>query len=179
MPEATRPREMTLPATTLITLRRALRGEADALTAVHALQAAGSETGEAVAPAFLSFLGADPEEVTTGEFWSRFREFWSSRGWGGFLHRTPHPAIGLLVSSDWVEAGDEARESQPSCAFTSGLLATLLSRVAAGPVAVLEIRCRSRGDEECAFAFGSETAIHELYGTLLEGAEFDDALASL
>lgn len=172
-------REMALPKTVLVTLRHSLRGEAGPLPTVHALHAAGYEAGEAMASPLLASLNDAPEEVTRDEFWSRFRDFWSRRGWGELEHRAPHPGVGLLVSSDWAEAGDDARESQPSCAFTSGLLASILGRVADGPIAVLEIRCRSRGDEDCAFAFGSETTVHDLYGALLEGAGFDDALASL
>ena len=51
--------------------------------------------------------------------------------------------------------------------------------MAGGPVAVLEVTCRTRGDDACAFAFGSEGAVHELYGKLLEGADLDGALDAL
>lgn len=179
MVEASSPREMALPETALITLRRSLRGEAGPLATVRALHAAGYETGEALAGSFLSFLGDDLEDMPRDRFWRRFRDFWRRRGWGRLEHRDLHPALGLLVSGDWVEAGDETRESQPSCAFTSGVLASLLGRVAGGPIAVLEIQCRARGDDRCAFAFGSETVVHDVYGALLDGADLQDALSSL
>jgi len=44
---------------------------------------------------------------------------------------------------------------------------------------VLEIRCRSRGDDECAFAFGGEDAVHHVYGALLDGTDFSRATAAL
>jgi hypothetical protein len=46
-------------------------------------------------------------------------------------------------------------------------------------VAVLEVACRSRGSDACQFVFGSEAAIHELYGRLMEDADLEAALASL
>jgi hypothetical protein len=46
-------------------------------------------------------------------------------------------------------------------------------------VAVLEVDCRARGADRCCFAFGSEVAIHDLYGHLLDGSDLDDALAAL
>ena len=54
-----------------------------------------------------------------------------------------------------------------------------LSGAAGGPVAVLEVTCRTRGDDGCTFAFGSAATIHDLYGLLLEGQDLDSALASL
>jgi hypothetical protein len=51
--------------------------------------------------------------------------------------------------------------------------------VAGSPVAVLEVSCRTRGDDRCSFLFGSEQAIHDVYGLLLEGDSLDDALATL
>jgi hypothetical protein len=53
----------------------------------------------------------------------------------------------------------------------------LLSQIAGGPVAVLEVSCRTRGDDACRFGFGSERAITDLHGLLLDGADLDSALA--
>ena len=50
-------------------------------------------------------------------------------------------------------------ESQPSCAFTTGVLSNFLTLAAGGPVAVLEVTCSSRGDDMCGFAFGSGNTI--------------------
>lgn len=173
------PREMALPRTALVTLRRSLRSEVGPLGAVHALHAAGFETGRALSTDLLSVLGGELGKVDVPDFWERFREFWVTRGWGRLDHHDPHPAVGLLTSVDWAESDEEGREAQPSCSFTAGLLAGVLGAIAGGPVAVLEVRCRSRGDSECAFAFGGEAAVHDLYGALLEGADFAGAVATL
>jgi predicted hydrocarbon binding protein len=170
--------EFVLPAATLTILRRALRKEAGALKATHALHAAGYAAGEGVAEDFAAFAGATrPETLADADFWSLLNDFFVRRGWGGIRHERVHPGMAILTSSNWVEADDEGRETQPGCAFSSGVLASLFSRLAGGPVAVLEVACRSRGDEACRFLFGAEEAVHEVYGHLLEGASLETALA--
>ena len=46
-------------------------------------------------------------------------------------------------------------------------------------MAVLEVECRGRGGPSCSFAFGSESAVHELYGHLVDGGNLDGALSAL
>lgn len=170
-------REVALPATALAALRRALREEAGPLATVHAMHAAGYDAG---GPLFETFAGAsDVARRDESAFWRGLSDFLDRRGWGTLEHSAPHPGIGLLSSTDWAEVGSDASERQPACAFGAGLLSSLLSRAADGPVAVLEVACRSRGEGRCAFAFGSETTVHELYGLMLEGRDLDDALAEL
>lgn len=174
-----RVREMALPANALISLRQSLRTEAGPLPAIHALHGAGYQAGDYMARAFFRELPEPPDQLPASAFWDSFRTFWSRRGWGSLTHDDAHPSLGLLRSDDWAEAGDEAAETQPSCTFTTGMLASLLGRVAEGPIAVLEVECRARGDDECVFAFGSETRVHDLYGELLEGADLRGALDAL
>ena len=85
----------------------------------------------------------------------------------------------MLSSHDWAEATPDGDEDQPSCAFSSGMLSALLSRTAGAPVAVLQVGCRSRGDDTCSFAFGSESAVDELYRLLAEDRDVETALAEL
>lgn len=172
-------REMAVPARALVTLRRSLRSEVGPLGTVHVLHEAGFDAGEALADVFLASLGGSPDEVPEETFWSHLSDFLSRRGWGSVAHRSPHPAVGLLASRDWAEAGWDREETQPCCAFSSGMFAGVLGRAAQGPIAVLELSCRARGEEACVFVYGSETAIHELYGQLLDGADLESALEEL
>lgn len=170
-------REVAVPAIIFTTLRRELAKEAGDLPTIHALHAAGYAAGVDMGAAFVTSLGAEATEIGQGRFWSRLSEFLSRRGWGTVAHEDRHRAVGLLTSPDWVEASDA--DGREGCSFTTGLLSGLLTRAAGGPVAVLEVSCRCRGDDHCAFAFGSEEAIHDLYGELLDGADLSGALASL
>lgn len=170
--------EVVLPVTVFAALRRELEKEVGTLPTVHALHHAGYATGVEAASTFGA--GTDSvAELHAAEFWDRLRAFFTRRGWGTLEHEAPHPGIGLLTSSDWVEGGDREPDPESSCSFGTGFLSGLLSELAGDPVAVLEVTCRSRGDDACSFAFGSEQAIHELYGRLLEGTDLPRALAAL
>lgn len=169
-------REVAFPARALLHMRRALREETDPLAAIHALHAAGYGCGEDVFEHFSR--GAAVSEVDDQSFWSGISSYFQARGWGRLTHTAPHPGIGLLESPDWAEA-EGGEESQPACAFTAGLLSNFLSQAAGGGVAVLETACRARGDDVCRFAFGSEDAIHTLYGHLLDGRTLSEALELL
>jgi len=171
-------REVALPVSALSTLRGALRGEAGPLATIHALHSAGFASGESVFDAFARTLRQPPQETPEGAFWSSLGRFLTRRGWGSLSHSAAHSGVGLLTSPDWAEA--EARgESQPVCAFSTGLLSRLLTRAADAPVAVLEVTCRAKGDPVCTFAFGSVATIHDLYGLLLDGKGLEGALAEL
>jgi len=91
----------------------------------------------------------------------------------------PHRAVGVLSSTDWAEAAQAEGGPEASCHFSTGFLSGILSELAGGPVAVLEVGCRMRGESSCRFAFGSEGAIHELYGKLLENPDLAGALEAL
>ena len=171
------PREIAVPISIFTSLRSALEKEAGALPTIHALHHAGYEAGAAAAA---SFAGAD--DVTGMEqsaFWAKFTDFFSRRGWGTLDRSGEHRAIALLSSPDWAEASLDAGDSDSTCCFSAGFLSGLLSELAGGPVAVLEVDCRARGNERCCFAFGSEVAVHDLYGHLLDGSNLDGALAAL
>lgn len=171
-------RDVAVPRSTFAHLRRELEQEVGALPAIHALQAAGFAVGTAATVGFAegtTEVGSLPEDV----FWTRVTAFFVRRGWGTLVHRSGGRGIGVLTSQDWAEAREEERSDQASCSFSTGFLGGLLTELAGGPIAVLEVSCRGRGDDACRFAFGSEGAIHELYGRLLEGAGLDEALADL
>lgn len=174
-----RSRDLALPAAALTHLRRALRSEAGPLQATHALHDAGFATGDALYDEFAKMAGDDPSELDEVRFWQALSRFFDGRGWGRVEHERLHPGLGLVRARSWAECDPEGDEAQPGCAFTSGLLAHILGRVAQGPVAVLEVGCRSSGSDHCEFLFGSEGAVHEVYGKLLDGRSLDAVLQTL
>ncbi len=174
---ATTPREIAVPISVFGSLRNELEKEAGALPTIHALHHAGYEAGAAAAASFA--VGGDVTNMEQSAFWARLSEFFSRRGWGTLHQSAEHAGIALLSSPDWAEASPDAGDSEASCCFSTGFLSGLLSELAGGPLAVLEVDCRARGDEQCRFAFGSEVAIHDLYGYLLDGTDLEGALAAL
>jgi predicted hydrocarbon binding protein len=170
--------EVVVPVSVLASVRQELEGEAGTLQVVHALHRAGYQAGLTTASTLHREAGGDAFAMSQDEFWSTLQRFFSKRGWGTLSHKPAHDAVGVLTSPNWAEAISGA-DPDGSCCFSTGLLSGLLSQLAGGPVAVLEIECRTRGDASCDFAFGSEAAIHELYGHLLEGTTLEGALAAL
>jgi predicted hydrocarbon binding protein len=169
-------REVAIPASAFAALARALRAQGGPLAAIHGLHAAGYGAGEALYEGLLQ--GQQRQELAEPEFWKSLSRFLAKRGWGTLVHKTPHPGVGFLVSRDWAES-EGLDGTQPSCGFSVGLLARILTQVAGAPVAVLEVGCRGAGQDACTFAFGSEATIHELYGLLLDGKSVDQALSEL
>lgn len=167
-------REIALPAAGLTILREALRDEAGPVATVNALHAAGFRSGEGI----WGDLGADLGAMSGSDFWRGVGDWFSRRGWGSLEFEAIHEAVGRLSSSDWAEA-ENGEERQPCCAFTAGLLSSLLTHAADGEIAVVETACRSRGDSECHWVFGSEATVHALYASLLEGRSFEDALGEI
>lgn len=171
-------REIAVPVSIFASLRHAMAEEVGELPAIHALHNAGFAAGVAAAEAFRSGSGEDLLQLPDGDFWARVTGFFTRRGWGTLTHQPMHQAVGTLASADWSESVD-AEGSDASCSFSTGFLSGFLSTLAGGDVAVLEVGCRGRGDDLCTFAFGNASAIHELYGKLLEGTDLPGALAAL
>jgi hypothetical protein len=174
------PREIAVPVSVFGSLRAELEKEAGTLPTVHALHHAGYSAGVAAAASLAGNGEGDSRSLGQDTFWSKLSDFFGKRGWGTLSHERPHKAIGILSSPDWAEATDAEGGPEASCHFSTGFLSGILSELAGGPVAVLEVGCRMRGESACRFAFGSEGAIHELYGRLLDDdADLDGALAAL
>jgi hypothetical protein len=174
---ATTPREIAVPISIFGSLRNELKKEAGALPTIHAFHHAGYEAGATAAASFA--VSGDVTNMGQSAFWARLSEFFSRRGWGTLHQGGEHAGIALLSSPDWAEASPHEGNPEASCCFSTGFLSGLLSELAGGPVAVLEVDCRARGDEQCCFAFGSEVSIYDLYGHLLDGTDPAGALAAL
>ncbi|MEX0935994.1 MAG: V4R domain-containing protein [Gemmatimonadota bacterium] len=171
--------ELRVPVALLHNLRRILREQSGELAAIHLLHDIGFATGESVHEQFLNSLDANPTTLTPDAFWDALDQFSSQRGWGRIRHERGHPGLGIIRSSDWIESDPQSEAQRPSCAFSAGVLAHLLGRVAQGSIAVLEVGCRSRGDDECAFLFGAEEAVHRAYGLMQDGERLGRALSCL
>lgn len=172
-------REIVVPVSVFGALRAELEKEAGPVATVHALHSAGYAAGVAAAASLAKADEIDPRELGVGAFWSRLSDFLARRGWGTLRHEPVHAAVGVLASADWAEATETERVSEASCYFSTGFLSGMLSELAGSPVAVLEVGCLMRGGDACRFAFGSEGAIHELYGRLVDQGDLGSALEAL
>ena len=178
-----RPAELALPVKSLAAMRVSLTKEVGPDVAARALRAAGYASGDAFFLALTQAFGeggGSPQFGGLGlaTFWRRISQLFSTRGWGTFAHESVHPGIGALDSVNWVEALPESA-LRPSCFYTTGLLANLLGQTSGEEVAVLEVECRSRGDQRCRFLFGAPQTLKALYGRVRLGEPVDESITAL
>ena len=173
-------RNVTVPASTLAHLVQAIDEESGSGTATAVLQRAGFESGSAFFRELEHDAGEELAALPEARFWELLAAFFDVRGWGRITQVRVHPALGMLHSSDWGES-DGATDASASrgCAFSSGFFAHIFGRVAGGAIGVLEVGCRSRGDAECTFVLGPESAVDQLHGMMVDGLDIESALSGL
>src|SRR5882724_781656 len=171
---------VTLAPRVLQQLRASLERDTGLQAATY-LQEAGFAGGEALHTAFAAWL-ADaygierPGELDAQYLGEALWRFFAELGWGT-LSVTPLGDSTLAIDSpDWAEAVGDAKGEYPSCHLTCGLLADFLGRISEGPVAVMEVECRSRGDARCRFLAGAPETLGTLYERMAQGSSYDEAL---
>ena len=172
--------ELALPVASLAAIRDSLVSSVGPEAAALALRQAGHAAGDALHRILTG--GRDTESVAAlpaDRFWEQLSRLFSSRGWGQLMYSQVHSGVGSLEAANWAEARADADTGQPSCHFTTGVLANLLGQIANAEVAVLETECRSRGDQRCRFLFGGADAVFAVYERIAAGDEPDAALARL
>ena len=87
--------------------------------------------------------------------------------------------VGAVVASDWAESDPTESRGAPGCHISTGLLAELLTRAVGQPVAVMEVDCRSQGNDACRFVFGSPVTLLHVHKELAQTGNLEDALSAL
>jgi len=174
---------MRISAATLPALHRALSEGREPPEAARLARQFGFESGEAFHEAFRDWnadqSGEPIEELTPDAFWETIATFFSSVGWGELTFERLHPGIAQLHSPDWAESQPGSGARHPSCHVTTGVLAYILSQVGGTDLAVLEVQCRSAGDDLCRFLIGGQEALQSVYEELHNGASLDEAIDRL
>ncbi len=143
------------------------------------LQEAGFAAGEDTYQAFAEWLedarGVRPEDLDA-EFLSEVTSaFFEQHGWGSINVNPLAAGILSIDSTDWKEADPDAGAQYPSCHLSSGMLADFFGRLAGETVAVMEVECRSRGDDMCRFLVGSPEMLAAVYEKMSEGLSYLEA----
>ena len=142
--------------------------------AIAILQEAGYAAGEGLYRAFAA--ANSPSDLDADLFAETLSEFFTSGGWGGLTMNPVGTEALALDSSDWVEA-EPGTSQTPMCFFSAGMLADFLGRVSDEPVSVMEVECRSRGDERCRFLSATPDVLQRVYEAMTEGRTYEDALS--
>jgi predicted hydrocarbon binding protein len=101
--------------------------------------------------------------------------FFTHGGWGTVTLTPVGTGALALDSSDWAEAAPGTAQS-PMCFFSAGMLADFLGRLSDETVAVLEVECRSRGDERCRFLSATPEVLEKVYNEMTAGRSYAEAL---
>jgi len=148
-----------------------------------ALQEAGYAAGEGTYQAFERWLPAnagvdDPRELAAPRMAEILSSFFSSLGWGTVECTALGDAAVAFDSPDWSEAQPGAGLQYPGCYFTAGLLADFMSRIGDASLAVMEVECRSRGDQRCRWLVGAPETLSQLYQHMAQGADYMSVLGA-
>ena len=142
--------------------------------AITILQEAGYAAGEGLYKAFIAVN--NPADLDADLLAPTLSEFFTSGGWGA-VAVTPVGTGALAVdSSDWAEAEPGTSET-PMCFFSAGMLDDFLGRLSEETVAVMEVECRSKGDERCRFLSATPAVLEKVYTEMTQGRSYEDALA--
>ena len=151
------------------------------LQAAAYLQEAGFAGGEELYEAFTEWLSSrrgvsQPSELDVNFLGEVLGEFFADQGWGRLDASPLGPAVLALDSAEWAEALDERQGEFPSCHLSCGLLADFLGRMSQELVAVMEVECRSRGEDRCRFLAGAPETLGIIYDQMAQGTGYMEAL---
>ncbi len=162
----------------LVSLRTALFRDVGP-TAAAVLQEAGYAGGRPMFRAFGDWLATRglpaPEDLPASEFAAQATEFFRDTGWGSIELGTLE-TVATIDSNDWSESDPNAPLEFPGCYFTAGVFADFFGRVAGSPVAVMEVECRSMGNDRCRFLLGSAETLQHVYDEMGQGVQYHDAV---
>jgi predicted hydrocarbon binding protein len=173
---------LAFPRDSLLALRAAMRRDAGDASATW-LQEGGYAAGAPVFDAFSRWTSAkglgEPTALGLDRFCALAAEFFREGGWGAVEISSLEGVVAAVDAPDWAEAELDAGLPYPSCHYSSGLLADFFGRVADAPLAALEVECRSAGGNRCRFLLGSESILTALYERMVDGADYESAVATL
>jgi predicted hydrocarbon binding protein len=140
---------------------------------VTILHEVGYAAGEGCYRAFAA--ANNPADLDADLLAGTLSEFFSSGGWGTVTISPVGTGALALDSSDWAEA-EPGTSQQPMCFFSAGMLADFLGRLSDETIAVMEVECRSRGDERCRFLSATPAVLEKVYNEMTQGRSYAEAL---
>ena len=137
------------------------------------LQGAGYAAGEGLYKTFSAVT--NPADLDADLLAPTLSEFFTTGGWGA-VTVTPIGTGALAIdSSNWSEAEPGTSET-PMCFFSAGMLADFLGRLSEETIAVMEVECRSKGDQRCRFLSATPAVLEKVYSEMTQGRTYEEAL---
>ena len=148
--------------------------------ASHLLREIGFAAGEALSLRFEAMVRENYNVDSAGELdvtylGETLNRFFTETGWGSVSLSELVPQVLALDSPDWSEAHREGSQF-PSCHFSCGALSDFFTRLGTARAAVMEVECRSRGEDQCRFLVGSPEMLTYVYERMASGMGYQDAV---
>ena len=145
------------------------------------LQETGYSTGDELYAHLLKWLPtyagvSDPSELDATVLGEVLSEFFQALGWGSLKVERLGNAGLTIDSTDWAEAVPGTNAASPYCFYTSGLLSSILGKLAGADVAVMEVECRSCNDARCRFLAGSPETLQAVFEAMTAGKDYRQAM---
>ena len=142
---------------------------------VTILQEAGYAAGEGLYRTFAATH--NPAELDADLLGDTLSDFFRTGGWGS-VTITPIGTGALAIDShEWAEA-EPGTAQAPMCFFSTGMLADFLGRISDETIAVMEVECRSKGDERCRFLSATPAVLEKVYNEMTAGRSYEEALSA-
>jgi len=142
---------------------------------VTILQEAGYAAGEGLYKAFAAVNS--PTDLDADLLPATLSEFFTTSGWGTVTMSPVGTGALALDSGDWAEA-EPGTSQTPMCFFSAGMLADFLGRLSDETISVMEVECRSRGDERCRFLSATPEVLEKVYNEMTAGRTYAEALGA-
>ncbi len=147
------------------------------------LQEAGYAAGDDFFEGFRAWLEEhaniqDPADLDANSLGLALSGFFEDAGWGRLELARLGDCTLRIVAPEWAESEDSPEEEVPSCHVTTGLLAAFLGRIASDLVAVMEVECRTRGDDHCSFLAGAPETLEAIYEGIADGTDYESLLTA-
>jgi hypothetical protein len=163
-----------------------LRGSLEKLLGGQAAQPlleAGFSCGGDIYRAFGEWLEdktgvADPADIDADALGELLSGFFVELGWGEISVTRLGSAAIAIDSPDWAESSHSGGAQYPSCHLTTGLFSAFLEKLAESEVAVMEVECRTRGDNRCRFLAGAPETLQVAFEAMSTGAGYEEALSA-
>lgn len=151
-------------------------------SAFSELREAGYDGGPPVFRAFLEWAAKEGAEsvgdLELGEFAELLEKFFAAAGWGTMHLRPLADVLAIVEIEECWEAKNARASDAPTCYITTGALTGFLEQISQYPMAALEYRCRSCGDERCEFVIGNPEAVQFAYEQIAAGSPIEAITAA-
>ncbi|MEM6961871.1 MAG: V4R domain-containing protein, partial [Myxococcota bacterium] len=177
-------RLLALPEDLITGLHRGLEDEAGAASSVILYSVGrwwGSQFMKQHEAEIRSFYNRDTKDLPLGFYLHILRRVWGLYGWGSLDLSFDLKEKGFLetIVDEAIYSASVGNIGRPTDHLVSGLLASIVGKLAGRELEAVEISCRSQGDPQCRFLLGQASRIQVVGTWVSQKRAPDDILSAI